>query len=153
MTLYDLSIQKLITKPVIREDRAITSWHISKLGSCLTGVYLERLGVKPDEEFDERTLRIFEVGKVFENIIVGGLKGLDKYSIREQERVESERYNLSGYIDVVLIDNETKEEMPLEIKSKHSKAFWYMTKESKPMRHHEYSYGLICGSRIILLVS
>jgi len=131
----NLFIAKLIPKQE-REERAITSWHISKLGSCLTGTYLERMGEKPDEEFDERTLRVFDVGKMFEQWLLEQIKKDTRFEITEQARVEGSGF--SGYIDALVTIKKTKEIVPIEIKSKHSKAFWYMTKQGKPMRQHEY---------------
>jgi len=134
----NIDIEKIIDDSIKadQEDREINSWHISKLGSCLRGVYYERLGVEPDKPFDARTLRVFDVGNQFEDWIVKRL-GFDKsLKIETQERVEDKELNISGRIDA-LVTLEDEQEI-WEFKTKHSRAFWYMTKEGKPMRQHEY---------------
>ena len=130
-----------------REKKEQVSWHPSKLGSCLRGAYLERMGVEPDEPLDDRTLRVFSVGKIFEDWFVEKLiqtgrgpeednkesEGYFHPSI--QVRIENKEFGCTGYADLMV---ETKEGKKVyEIKTKHSRAFWYMSKEGKPMRQHE----------------
>lgn len=129
MNLY-LSAQNIINEK-IQKDRpvkSINSWHPSKLGSCLTGAYLERLGVKPDEDFDERTLRVFSVGKMMEEWLVNLVKE-SGIKCEEQVRIELPEYNVTGYADLV-VDREGQKEI-YEVKSKHSKSFWYMEKKGQ----------------------
>lgn len=132
-------LQQLINKAVRnKEEKEIKSWHPSKLGSCLRGTYLERLGVEPDTDFDDRTLRVFSVGKLFEEWVVDLLLEQTKegeFEVETQTRIENEEFGATGYADLVI---RTKEEAKVyEIKSKHSKAFWWMAKEGKPQRQHE----------------
>jgi len=131
-----IPIQQFINEAVNekREKKEITSWHISKLGSCLRGIYYERLGVKPDKEFDDRTLRVFSVGKMFESWLIDKIK--DKVKIEEQVRVEDKKLGVSGYADFVAEVDGVKK--VYEVKSKHSRSFWYMKKRGKPQRQHEY---------------
>jgi|TARA_Y100000034_G_scaffold64432_1_gene77953 CRISPR/Cas system-associated exonuclease Cas4 (RecB family) len=110
-------------------DRKIVSWHASGLGSCLTGRYLERLGVPADKEFDDRTLRVFSVGHVFEDWYVGLLE--KKAKVERQVRVEDKKYNFSGYVDAIVGG------MVYEIKSKHSRAFWWMEKNGDASIHNK----------------
>ena len=135
------SIQELINAKVReREEKEITSFHCSKLGSCLTGVYLQRSGVKPDEEFDDRTLRVFSAGKLFEEWIVG-LVEASGATIEKQVRVEDKELNFSGYADFVWDTGEKK--IVYEVKSKNSKAFWYMKDKGEGAnRHHEMQLWL-----------
>lgn len=110
------------------EKRPINSWHISKLGSCLTGVYLERMGVEPDEDFDARTLRVFDVGKRDEAWFLSFIP-----DVEEQIRVEDKELDISGRIDAKVGD------LLLEIKTKHSRAFWWMINRKQGAdRHHQY---------------
>ena len=133
----NIPVQEILNKTIRegREKREITSWQVSKLGSCLRGIYLERLGVKPDREFDDRTLRVFNVGKMFEDWFISllGQKGL---KAETQVRVEDLELNVSGYAD--LVAEYKGEKKVYEIKTKHSNAFHYMRKEGKPMRQHQY---------------
>jgi len=135
--MIDIPIQQYLNEAVReeREEKEITSWHISRLGSCLRGLYLERIGEKPDTEFDDRTLRVFSVGKMFEDWFVSLLVA-KPIKTETQVRIESRELGVSGYADFVA---EYKGEKKVyEIKTKHSKSFWYMEKEGKPMRQHQY---------------
>jgi len=93
-------------------------------------MYLERKGIIPDEDFDERTLRVFSVGNIFEDWVVDTIKATGK-EVETQVRVEDKKLGVSGKIDLKM-DN-----VLYEIKSKHSKAFWYMLKKDAPMQQHE----------------
>lgn len=129
-------LNESIKKERGEEKKEITSWHISKIGACPRGLYLERIGAKPDREFSDRELRVFAAGKHFEDWFIGCLKGREKCKTESQVRVEDKRLNISGYVDLLI---ETKEEKKVyEVKTKNSRAFWYMDKEGKPMRQHEY---------------
>ena len=125
------SIQELINKKINvgREKKEITSWYSSGLGSCMRGRYLERLGNEPDKVFDDRILRIFSVGKLFEDWIVDLVKSIEGIQVETQGRVEDKKLGVSGYWDMKV----TKDGKSLlyEIKSKHSKAFWYMDKQNE----------------------
>lgn len=132
-------IEQLITDALTKEryKKEITSWHPSKLGSCLTGAYLERAGVQADEEFDARTLRVFSAGKHFEEWATGLIKTSGK-NVEEQVRIEWPDYNVTGYADLLMDD------VVYEIKSKNSRAFWHMVGNARsgrrgtgPSRHHE----------------
>lgn len=129
-TLTNFSIQRLINEAVRRDSEfQPTSWNISKLGSCLRGVYFERLGVKPTKEFDDRTFRVFSVGKILENWVVDLVAGSGKVKVETQGRVENKEYDVSGYWDL-LIEIEGRKIL-YEIKSKHSRAFWHMDRNGE----------------------
>ena len=129
------SIQTIINDKLAtpREERKPTSWNASKLGTCLTGVYLERLGIPPDEEFDARTLRVFSAGKTFEQWIIEMAKTPD-VKFEEQVRIELPEYDVTGYADLVCEIN--GEKIIYEIKSKNSRAFWYMEKQKEGANFH-----------------
>ena len=143
-----------------REKREITSWHASGFGSCPTGRYLERLGVEPDEPFDQRTLRVFSAGTKFEEWMIElALKGLPdaQISLTQQVRVEIGDWGVSGYADAVV--DVSGERIVYEIKSKHSRAFHWMEKMGEgAMRQHQmqvwlYLHGLGIEEGRILYVS
>ena len=125
------SIQDALNESLKRDERdekEQTSWHASSLGMCPTGLYLQRKGVPADTEFDERTLRVFKAGHIFEQFVVDLIK--EKLPIETQVRVESDKYNFSGYADLVVND------LVYEIKSKHSRGFWHMEKEGNGSIHN-----------------
>ena len=126
------SVQSLINEAV-KQDRkhyTQTSWHASSLGGCLTSSYLVRKGVV-EKTFDDRTLRVFQAGRMFEDWLVGLLQKQDT-RFETQVRCEWPERDLTGYADLAING------LVYEIKSKHSKSFWYMDKEGKPSRQHEY---------------
>ena len=133
LTKMIFSIEQLINEAVAkREERKITSWQASKLGSCLTGVYLERLGIKPDTEFDNRTLRVFSCGHIFEEWIVDLCKKQPGNTVETQVRAELPEYDATGYADMV-VSNDKK--YVYEIKSKHSYGFKYLDLEGANRQH------------------
>lgn len=105
-----------------REKKEQTTWWASSLGSCLTGAYLQRAGL--DKDFDDRTLRVFKVGTMFEDWLVDLIaKSGEKYET--QKRVEIPEFNLSGKIDITL------DGVIHEIKTINSRAFGFLKDEAK----------------------
>ncbi len=136
-------LEELITKALV-EKRAgqeaervgkERTWYASSLGSCLRGQYYARLGEKPDSEPNGRELRVFDVGNQMEKWLIDLIADHSKYIFVTQERLFSEKWQMSGRPDLVLYKD--KGGRIFEIKTKHSKAFWWMKKEGKPMRQHE----------------
>lgn len=128
-----IQIQELIDQSIKEErdekEHIQRHWYISRLGSCPTGQYLERAGAEPDEPFDNRTLRVFHCGRVFEDWIVGLLEKQESATLETQVAVEANDLDVSGYADIVLTEN--GQPTVYEIKSKHSRAFWYMVEDHK----------------------
>ncbi len=159
-----ISIQQLINselrkKQNEREPRNQTTWHASALGSCMCGQYLQRLGVEPDQEIDDRTLRVFQMGNHIEDWVMGLIKKQEGVEIETQGRVFDEKLNLSGYYDLKLKHLETGKEIINEIKSKNSRSFWYMDKKgqgaqlSHQMQLWAYLYALQIDEGRIIYVS
>jgi len=124
-----------------KEKKEITSWYISKLGQCSRGIYFERLGVKPDKEFTDRELRLFDVGQKTENWIIEQLSLNPNVKAESQVRVEDKKLGVSGYADLKIVLNGQTE--LLEIKSKHSRSFWWMEKQGEGApRHNQYQLWL-----------
>lgn len=157
----EFSILRTINEAIKEEEREkkeITSWHCSKLGSCLRGIYLDRIGAKPDEELNERTLRVFHCGNIFEKWLIDLIsikKKEEDYEIETQKRVEDKELGVSGRVDLII---RKKDEIVFEIKSKHSQAFWYMLRNGKPMEQHEqqlwiYLYLLNIPKGILVYIS
>lgn len=106
-----------------REKKEQTTWWASSLGSCLTGAYLARAGLGA-KDFDDRTLRVFKVGTMFEDWLVDLIaKSGEKYET--QKRIEIEEFNLSGKIDITL------DGVIHEIKTINSRAFAFLKDEAK----------------------
>ncbi len=157
MKSKNFSIQEMVNKAIADENskrvkKEQTSWHPSSLGGCLTGVYLSRwatnqtpeklkeLGISLTKEFDERTLRVFHCGNVFEEWIVELLRK-QYQNIERQVRILIPELNVSGYADLVVNFDDGSRRI-YEVKSKNSKAFWYMTKEGNANLHHRMQVWL-----------
>lgn len=124
--IQDLIDQALLAK---QEKRDVTSWQASKLGSCLSGVYLERMGYEPLVPLEDRTLRVFQAGNIFEDFVLDTLEASGA-KLERQVRVENKALGATGYIDAIMTDENGSQEV-LEVKSVHSRAFWYMVGNSK----------------------
>lgn len=118
MSVLEKINKKLLEEQEARKDR-VRSHKISPsaLGRCFRYQYWNRGGVTPTNPPDVRTLRIFKVGSLFHSFIQ------DFYPEAQKEvRVESE--DILGFADLVT------EDAVIDIKSQHSKAFWYMKQKN-----------------------
>jgi hypothetical protein len=112
----------------------------------MCGRYLERKGVAPDEEFDNRTLRVFSAGKKWEDWVMDNIKKNTDIEVEQQLDFEVVSHNLTGHCDA-RITKDGKRKV-LEVKSKNSRAFWYMHKKGEGANlHHKmqlwsYLWGL-----------
>ena len=124
------SITQIINENIQKDRKSheVKSWTPSRLGSCLTGLYLERLGIEPDKDFDEKTLRIFSVGKIFEEWVVDQIK--ESYQVDTQIRLEWPEYDMTGYADALI------EDTVYEFKTIHSGGIRRLYQENKPYDHH-----------------
>lgn len=139
-----IPIQKLVAEELAKtrkEREAPTSWWPSGLGSCPTGRFLARKGLKP-EPFDDRTLRVFAVGNHFEEWLATTFEARVKEEHPEavferQVRLLDEGLGVSGYADLRLTLAEYA--WLYEFKSMHSNSFWHMTrqKESGKFQHRQ----------------
>jgi len=159
--MIEIPIQKIIDSSFeAQTKREMKTWYISKLGSCLRGAYFERLGVEADKELTMRELRVFDMGNLVEEWVINKItKVKDNWNLRIIDRPEPwmNRENLivefdkergqirlqelilgiSGRPDLI-VEFGGKRKV-YEVKSKHSKSFWYMNKMGEgAMRQHEY---------------
>lgn len=110
-----------ITNP--ERSRKRMSWYASDIGSCMRGLYYDRLGELQPIEVAQFVKNIGHEGKMKEleiliQYIIKGTKILDT-----QIRLYDEKLDVSGRPDVILVeDNQTIVE---EIKTVSSRAFWY----------------------------
>lgn len=157
-----MNVQELINQAVRtnRERKEQRHWFISRLGACPTGQYLERLGAEPDAPFTDRLMRVFNVGNVFEKWIVDLvadqmvpftndplLSQVADEAFRLEQKaqwieehtqlpVEDVALDISGYADLLIEKDGNR--ILYEIKSKNSRAFWYMVDKGEGAnRQHE----------------
>ena len=98
-------------KPRVRSGK----WNPSSFGMCYRQQYWNRKNESRSNPFDARNLRVFEAGKLFEQWVMNHLSGLEEQVLIEEDDVK-------GLADVVT------EDTVLDVKSQHSKSFWYIKK-------------------------
>jgi len=114
----------------------------SSLGQCERKAILEVLE-EPTDEWDERQLRVFSVGSVFEEWVIRALK---EDGILTATQVEVSDGFFKGYVDgIIVVDGVPR---VLELKSVHSKAFWWAKKGDGGMPydshiHQAWAYTLM----------
>lgn len=111
------TIQEMIDKTLAEKDKNHISshkWKPSKFGYCFRNQYWSRKGEPESNPSDFRSMRVMFAGKLFHDFVQNLLGG------EKEVKVESE--DIKGFADLVR-DNEV-----IDIKSQHSKAFWYMSK-------------------------
>lgn len=122
--MLESPLQQLINQSLRKanDERATKtkqSWWPTDLGKCLSGAYYRRQGLAPDSTPDDRSLRVFKCGNLFEQFVIDQLKETGQL-FETQVRLEIPEYDLTGYADLLL------GEIVYEIKSVHSRKFWWM---------------------------
>lgn len=122
------SIQQLIDEALIKPDRERSGkFNPSKFGYCFRAQYWNRKNEPQSNPPDERGLRVFAAGQLFHDFVQGTIIRAQLYLpvTREelyQKEVLVESEDIKGFADLV-----DKNEV-IDIKSQHSKSFWYMAK-------------------------
>ena len=117
-----MSIQKLIDDNLqqIQDERKtrVRSGKISpsSLGGCFRKQIYNIRNVAPSNPPDGRTLRVFKAGQLFHDFVQSFLP-------KESTEVEVETDEIKGFADIVGRDT------VYDIKSQHSRGFWYMQKK------------------------
>jgi len=116
----------LASKQLEKKDRVASGrWNPSSFGRCLRSQVWKRRGEPESNPPDERTLRVFKAGFLFEEFACAGIKA--------DKQVKIETDDVVGYADVV------DEDCVYDVKSQHSKSFWYMEKFAKrDVAHQKY---------------
>lgn len=115
------SIQELIDQALEPKEKRQRSGKFSpsSLGKCYRAQYWNRKDIAPSNPVDTRTLRVFKAGNLFHDF-VQNLIIANNPEVKKEVLVENEDFK--GYADLV-INGEV-----IDIKSQHSKAFWYRSK-------------------------
>lgn len=90
-------------------------WSPSSFGRCFRYQYLSRKNTPPTNPPDSRALRIFACGNIFHKFV-------ENFYPNVQKEVLVENDDIKGYADLVLPN------CALDIKSVHSKSFWWINK-------------------------
>ena len=101
-------------------------WNPSSLGGCYRKQWYNRKDIPPTNEADERTLRVFQAGNLFEQFVCDIIK--EKIPEAQfQVEIFDETLRVKGFADIVLPDE------VIELKSMHSKGFHYLYKSHDPI--------------------
>lgn len=127
-----MNVQKMIDDYLLKvqEERKnhISSgkWTPSRFGRCYRMQYWKRAGEKETNPPDLNSLRRFKAGDLFHQFV-------QQFLPAHEVEVRIERDDILGFADIVTEDS------VIDIKSQHSRAFWYMEKEEIPISEQKYS--------------
>ena len=145
-------IQQLIDQALLKEqeDRKDRqgSGKISPsgLGSCLRRQIYKIKNTPETDPADSRGLRVFKAGKLFHDFVQG-------YIPKDQTEVRVETDDIKGFADIVGQDT------VYDVKSQHSRGFWYMNKDGYDVKKEKRNnwlqlacYGKLLNKEKICLV-
>ncbi len=128
-------IQELIDKALVRKPRERSGkYNPSSFGMCYRQQYWNRKDEPQSNPPDARALRVFKAGQLFHDFVQGIL--IDKHELVFATDVKVESDDVLGFADMVS-DNEV-----IDIKSQHSKSFWWMKKKNCDIKEEKYSNWL-----------
>lgn len=133
------TIQELIDNIIALEDKDHVKsgkFSPSLFGRCYRLQYWNRKGEVQSNPPDTRTLRVFKAGKLFHDF-VQKLLLCGEFGTQQEILIESE--DVKGFADLV------RENEVVDIKSQHSKAFWYMNKKGVDIKKEKYPNWLQVG--------
>ena len=128
-------MQNMINEALLKEQeerkdrKGSGKWKPSMLGRCYRAHYWARKGEQQTNPPDERTLRVFKVGHLFHDFVQGFIPDA-------QTEIEVADDDFYGFADVV------GQDCVYDIKSQHSRAFWYMEKKGFDIAKEKYTNWL-----------
>ena len=125
-SIQDLIDEALVPKPRVRSGK----WSPSSFGYCFRAQFWNRKDEPKSNPPDARSLRVFKVGQLFHDFVQGLLPDV------EQTEAEIESEDVKGFADIVRL-NEV-----VDIKSQHSKSFWWMKKKDCDIKQEKYGNWL-----------
>jgi len=127
------SVQQLIDEAIIRPDRKRSGkWNPSSFGMCFRQQFWNRKNETPSNPSDARQLRVLAAGQLFHNFV----QELICPTHNDGREILVESDDVKGFADIVM-ENEV-----IDIKSQHSKSFWYMSKKSVDIKKEKYANWL-----------
>jgi len=127
-SIQDIIDEALVPKPRIRSGK----WNPSSFGYCFRSQFWNRKDEPKSNPPDKRSMRVFEAGKMFHNFV-------QKLIVEQEDcqvEVDIESDDIKGFADIVRT-NEV-----VEMKSVHSKSFWWLTKKNCDIKAEKYSNWL-----------
>ncbi len=135
-----MTIQELIDKSLIRPPRERSGkFSPSSFGMCYRQQIWNRQDKEKSNPPDARSLRVFKAGSLFHDFVQGLLvpdKNIDSPFAKYQTEVKVESDDVLGFADMAG-ENEV-----IDIKSQHSKSFWWMAKKDCDIKKEKYSNWL-----------
>jgi hypothetical protein len=125
-----MTIQERINEILLAEQEASLTrvrsglWSPSSFGGCYRKQYWNRKNEVKTNPPDERSLRVFKAGHFFHEFVQ---KIISEQCPEAELEVEVKTEDVLGFADIVMPDE------VVEIKSQHSRAFWWMAKSEKPI--------------------
>jgi CRISPR/Cas system-associated exonuclease Cas4 (RecB family) len=145
-------IQQLINEALLKEqeDRKdrVGSGKISPsaLGTCFRRQIYKLKRFKETDPPDVRGLRVFKAGKLFHDFVQGFIP-------KDSVEILVETDDIKGYADIVGKDT------VYDVKSQHSRGFWYMNKEGYDVKKEKWNnwlqlacYGKLLNKEKLCLV-
>jgi len=109
-------------------------WYASDLGGCPSGSYYSRLSPE-SSVLDARTLRVFAVGNLFHGFFENLAEEAGILVAKEDElHVVDPIHNARGRADMLV--RVGKYHILYDIKTMHSKGFWYLAEGNFQAKHH-----------------
>ena len=129
-----VTIEKLIDDALTPTGNRVRSGKFvpSSFGYCFRSQYWRRKGVEQSNPADARSLRVLHAGRLFHDFV----EGLLTKNNHCQTEVRIEESDILGFADLVR-DNEV-----IDIKSQHSRSFWWMAKKDADIKKEKYGNWL-----------
>ncbi len=118
-----MKIQEIVDAELLKEQQRrgerqrSGKWSPSSFGKCYRAQVWNRRNEPITNPPDSRSLRVFRAGRLFHDFVQG-------YIPNQEKEVICAKDDIFGYADIVTQDS------VIDLKSQHSRAFWYMKKET-----------------------
>jgi hypothetical protein len=147
-----ISIQSIIDnhiKAEFEKRERLKEVSLSQIGKCIRQLILNYKGYEPIP-FNERQLRIFAVGYIFEKFILDILEK-EGYLLKRQEPTEYK--GIKGTCDGILLDKEASENILFDVKTVHSRKFQYLDNGEVDEMYHYQLMSYYSGLSTVLKLS
>ena len=127
-SIQDLIDKSLLPKPRIRSGK----WNPSSFGYCFRSQYWNRKDEPKSNPPDARSMRVFKVGDLFHEFVQNTVIRFEPCIIE----TEIETDDVKSFVDIV------RETEVVDLKSQHSKSFWWMLKKDCDIKVEKYGNWL-----------
>ncbi len=125
-----MNIQELIDKALEPKPRERSGkWNPSSFGYCYRSQFWNRKNEPKSNPPDARSYRVMHAGKLFHDFV-------QKLLVNVEIEIPVESEDVKGFADIVS-ENEVT-----DLKSQHSRSFWWMTKKDCDIKKEKYGNWL-----------